>query len=39
MTALVTPVSVTVPNRKPFVREPSFVEGVGPCPHGFFDET
>lgn len=39
MTALVTPVSVTVPNRKPFVREPSFVDGVGPCPHGFFDET
>lgn len=39
MTPVTTPISMTVPNRKPFVRQPTFIDGVGPCPHAFFDET
>lgn len=33
------PISLTIPNRKPFVRCPTFVDGKGPPPHDFYDET
>jgi hypothetical protein len=33
------PITTTLPNRKPFVRCPSFVDGKGPPPVEFFDES
>lgn len=33
------PISHTIPNRKPFVRCPTFIDGKGPPTHDFFDET
>lgn len=33
------PITITVPNRKPFVRCPTFIDGLGPPPFDFFDET
>lgn len=33
------PISITIPNRKPFVRGYTFVDGQGPPPSDFFDET
>lgn len=35
----IQPISLTIPNRKPFVRCPTFIDGKGPPPHDFFDET